>query len=400
MSVLALLSGLALAGPPLLLKASAVHTVSGAVIEDGAVLVQDGRIQAVGPAEEVTAPAGTKVLEGAVLTPGMIDTWTTAGLTGPMNHAEDQDHAESRAPVQPELRAVDAYHPHDALVAWILGFGVTTINTGPSPGQPVSGRTMITRTAPPEPGAAPMVDDAFLVFTLGERPKGRFGGDGAASRMGSTALIRQALIDAREYQARRKLKGGDKAAQDLGMDALVDLLEGRRRAIVHAHRAHDLRTALRIADEFGIEIILAGAAEGWLVADELAAARVPVLVGPVMARSWRAGEQRNSNFENAARLTDAGVPIAFMGGYEGYVPKVRVVLWEAAIAGANGLGPERTLRALTLGAAEILQVDDEIGSIDVGKVGDLVLYDGDPMEYASHACVVVSGGEVVSQTCR
>jgi imidazolonepropionase-like amidohydrolase len=397
MSALALLAGLALAAPPILLKADAVHTVSGEVIEDGAVLVVDGRIEAVGPAAEVTAPAGAKVFEDKVLVPGMIDTWTTAGLTGPMNHDEDQDHAESRAPVQPELRALDAYHPHDALVAWIRGFGVTTINTGPSPGQPVSGRTLLRSTAP---GAAPLEPDAFVLFTLGERPKGRFGGDGASSRMGSAALVRQALSDARDYQARRKLRGADQAPRDLGMDALVDLLEGRRRALVHAHRAHDLQTALRIADEFGIDIVLAGAAEGWLIADELAAAGVPVLVGPVMARSWRAGEQRNSNFENAARLADAGVPVAFMGGYEGYVPKVRVVLWEAAIAGANGLGPERTLRALTLGAAEILGVDDRTGSIDVGKAADLVLYDGDPLEYATHACVVLAGGEVVSQTCR
>lgn len=400
MSALALLCGLALAAPPILLKAAAVHTVSGAVIDDGAVLVQDGRILAVGPAAGITPPAGTRVFEGAVLTPGMIDTWTTAGLTGPMNHEEDQDHAESRTPVQPELRAADAYHGHDDLVAWILGFGVTTINTGPSPGQPISGRTLVTRTHPPRAGDRHLDDDAFLIFTLGERPKGRFADDGAASRMGSAALIRQALTDAREYRSRRALTGADRAPQDLGMDALVELLDGKRRAIVQAHRARDLRTALRIADEFGIGIVLAGAAEGWLVRDEIAAAGVPVLVGPVMARSWRAGEQRNSNFENAALLADAGVPIAFMGGYEGYVPKVRVVLWEAAVAGANGLGPEKTLRALTLGAAEILGLDAELGSIDVGKAADLVLYDGDPLEYASHACVVVSAGEVVSQTCR
>ena len=397
MSALALLTGLALATPPLLLKADTVHTVSGDVIENGSVLVVDGRIAAVGPAGALTVPAGTRTIENKVLVPGMIDTWTTAGLTGPMNHAEDQDHAESRAAVQPELRALDAYNPDDALVAWIRGFGVTTINSGPSPGQPVSGRTLLRSTAP---DATPLDADAFVVFTLGERPKGRFSSEGAASRMGSAALVRQALTDAQEYQRRRSMKGADQAPKDLGLEALVDLLEGRRKAIVHAHRTHDIRTALRIADEFGIGIILAGAAEGWLMADELSEANVPVLVGPVMARSWRAGEQRNSNFENAARLTDAGVQVAFMGGYEGYVPKVRVVLWEGAIAGANGLGPERTLRALTLGAAEILGIDDQIGSVEVGKLADLVLYDGDPLEYTSHACLVVTGGEIVSNTCR
>ena len=136
------------------------------------------------------------------------------------------------------------------------------------------------------------------------------------------------------------------------------------------------------------------------MADAIADAGVPVLVGPVMARSWREGEQRNSSFTTAAVLADAGVPVAFMSGYEGYVPKVRVVLWEAAVAGANGLGPERTLRALTLDAARILGVEAQIGSLEVGKRADLVVFDGDPLEYTTHACAVVAGGVVVSEECR
>ena len=146
--------------------------------------------------------------------------------------------------------------------------------------------------------------------------------------------------------------------------------------------------------------MLAGAAEGWLVADEIAGAGVPVLIGPVMSRSWRAGEQRNSNFENAAILHAAGIEVAFMSGYEGYVPKVRVVLWEAAIAAANGLGAEATLSALTLSAAEILGISDQTGSIEVGKSADLVLFDGDPFEYSSHVCAVIVGGVLVSEECR
>jgi imidazolonepropionase-like amidohydrolase len=184
------------------------------------------------------------------------------------------------------------------------------------------------------------------------------------------------------------------------MEALSELLAGKRKAIFYAHRADDILSALRIADEYGLDIVLAGAAEGWLVRDEIAAAGAPVLVGPVMSRSWRDGEQRNSNFENAGLLRDAGIEVAFMSGYEGYVPKVRVVLWEAAIAAANGLGPERTLEALTLTPARILGIDDRVGSIEVGKVGDLVLFDGDPFEYASHACAVLIAGEIVSETCQ
>jgi imidazolonepropionase-like amidohydrolase len=388
------------AGDVLLLKADEVRPVSGPPIADGAVLVRDGVIEAVGPAAEIEVPEGAAIFEGAVLTPGLIDAWTTAGLTGPYNNTGDQDHAERDDPVRPELRALDGYNPDDALVGWIRGFGVTTVHAGPSPGQPVSGRTLLARTTAAPVDEVALVEDAFVVFSLGEGPKQRFGADGAASRMGSAATIRQALAEAAEYRERRRLPAGDRPPVDLGMEALVELLDGQRRAIFHAHRADDLLTALRIAEEYELDIALAGGAEAWLVRDRIAAAGAPVLVGPVMSRSWRDGEQRNSSFENAGLLADAGVPVAFMSGYEGYVPKVRVVLWEAAVAGANGLGPERTLEALTLGAAQILGIDGETGSLEVGKAADLALFDGDPFEYASHACVVVAAGEVVSDECR
>jgi len=385
---------------PLVLRAARVLPVDGPEITDSVVIVDGGRVIAVGPAADVSVPEGAEVRDGAVLTPGLIDAWSTVGLTGPNNHPPDQDHAEGDRPVRPDLRALDAYHAADPLVGWVRGFGVTTVQAGPSPGQPVSGRTLITRTAPGVVDELALTPDAFVVLSLGDVPKGRFGDAGSASRMGNAATIRQALTDARDYQRRRTLRGADQAPLDLGKEALVDLLEGRRKALVHAHRADDLLTALRLGREFGLDLVLAGAAEGWLVADALAQAGVPVLIGPVMARSWRDGEQRNSNFENAALLADAGVPVAFMSGYEGYVPKVRVVLFEAAIAAANGLGADRTLHALTLGAAEILDIADETGSITPGKSADLVLYDGDPFEYASHACLVVSAGVVVSDACR
>ena len=385
---------------PLRIEGKRVHTVSGAVIEDGAVLVEGGLISAVGPADAVPTPADAVVVTGAVVTPGLIDAWSTAGLTGPRNHGPDQDHAERDAPVRPDLRAIDAFHPRDPLLDWIRGYGVTVVNAGPSPGQPVSGRTLVAENRVARVSELALDPDAFVVLSLGDVTKDRFSDQGTASRMGAAATIRQSLVDARDYAARRGLPVADRPPVDLGMEALVELLEGERRALVHAHRADDIDTALRLADEFGIEIVVAGGAEAWLMAEALAAAEVPVLVGPVMARSWRDGEQRNSRFSCAATLADAGVTVAFMSGYEGYVPKVRVVLWEAAVAGAHGLGAERTLAALTIDAARILGIADRTGSLEVGKRADVAVYDGDPFEYASHACTVVVGGEVVSDTCH
>lgn len=384
----------------LAVRGAQVHPVSGPVIQDGVVLVSGGRIQAIGPAAEVPIPEGVPVIEGAVVTPGLVDGLSTAGLTGILNHGPDQDHRETARPRHPELRAHDGFDPWEPLVGWVREHGTTTLQVGPSPGAVVAGRSAIVASAPRADGASVLVGDGAMVFTLGEAPKGLFGSAGVSSRMGAAAEVRQALGDARDYAARRRLGLRDRPTPDLGLDALVDVLERRRAAIVHAHRADDLLTALRIAEEFDIDVVLAGAAEGYLVRDAIAAAGVPVLVGPVMQRGWRTGETANASFRNAAYLVEAGVTVGFMSGFEGYVPKVRVLLWEAAIAATYGLGPDQALHAATLGGATVLGIAREVGSLEVGKRADVAVFDGDPFEYATHVCAVVARGVVVSEACR
>ena len=172
------------------------------------------------------------------------------------------------------------------------------------------------------------------------------------------------------------------------------VLEGQLSLLVTANSATEIAAALRLQREFGFDLVLDSAAESYLLLEEIRAAGVPVLVHPPMSRV------RNGSFETAARLAEAGIPFAIQTGFEGYVPKTRVLLWEAAIAAANGLGRERALEAVTLGAARILGVDDRVGSIEVGKDADLVLFDGDPFEYTSHVCGVIIEAEVQSRECR
>ncbi len=198
------------ADAPILLLADEVRPVSSPAFADGAALIEGGIITAIGPAADITAPEGARVYEGAVLTPGLIDAWTTAGLSGIYNDTSDQDHAERDDPVRPDLRALDGYNPHDALVAWIRGYGVTTVQAGPSPGQPVSGRTLITRTTPGPVDAVALDPDASVVLSLGDGPKWRFGDEGAASRMGAAATVRQALASAQEYGDARRLPAADR----------------------------------------------------------------------------------------------------------------------------------------------------------------------------------------------
>ena len=382
----------------LAVRGDVVYPVRGEPIENGVVLVRDGQIAEVGGMDEVRIPSGYTVIKGKAVTPGLIDGLSQVGLTGIWNNdGADQDHRE-RGRVNPQLRAIDAYNSWEPLVGWLREHGVTTVQIGPSPGGLVAGRAAVVQTLAQAPDSVAIESDGAMVFTLGEAAQR---GDGPGSRMGTAADIRQALTRAKEYGERRQLPLADRPEQDLGLDALVDVLSGERRAVFVAHRADDLLTALRIRDEFGLQMTLAGASEAYLVREQLAEARVPVLVGPVMIRNPSLeSETANASFENAALLAEAGVPVGFTGGFEGYVPKVRVVLWEAAIAAANGLGRERTLEALTYAPAAFLGIEEKLGSIEAGKQADLVVFDGDPFETTSHVCTVIVNGSVVSDTCR
>jgi len=166
----------------------------------------------------------------------------------------------------------------------------------------------------------------------------------------------------------------------------------------HAHRDRDMRAALRLREEFGIRIVLDGAAEAYRIVDELRDASVDVIAHAPMLRSR--GDAENATFELGALLARSNLRFAYQSGYESYVPKTRVVLFEAAIGAAHGLGFDAALRAITLDAARVLGVDDRLGSIEVGKDGDLALYDGDPFELTTHCIGVVIDGVVVSEQPR
>ena len=165
--------------------------------------------------------------------------------------------------------------------------------------------------------------------------------------------------------------------------------------LVTAHKVSDILAALRVADEFGVRIVLDGAAEAYMITDRLKAAGVAVILHPTMARP---GEDRdNLSMETAAVLKKAGVPFALQSGYEGYVPKTRVVLFEAGLAAARGLTPAEALASVTIDAARIIGVDTRVGSLEPGKDGDVALFDGDPFEFTTHVTAVVIDGKVVAE---
>jgi imidazolonepropionase-like amidohydrolase len=392
-----------IASSPLILPAQVairgekVYTSAGPAIADGVVIIRDGKVQQVGPSSQVRVPGGYRLLRARVVTPGLIDAHTVVGLSGYLNQPHDQDQVERTAALQPDLRAIDAYNPQERLVEWVRSHGVTTMHTGHGPGVLVSGQTMIVKSRGRTVDEAVMVPQAMIAVTIGESAREATKGPGTRAKM--VALLRTELIKAQEYDRKRETATEDKKpARDLRLEALARVLKREVPLLVTVHRAQDIMSALRVAKEFNVRLVLDGAAEAFLVLDQIKEAGVPVIVHPTMARSG--GETENLSMETAAKLKKAGIPFAFQSGFESYVPKTRVLLYEAAVAAANGLTFDEALAAATLDAARLLGISDRVGSLEPGKDGDVVLYDGDPFEYTSHVVGVVIQGEVVSQEPR
>ena len=448
---------------PIAVRGELVYTMAGEPIRDGVVLVRDGKIERVGAGSDVRVPSGYKTIRARVVTPGLIDAHTVVGLAGYLNQPHDQDQVERSAAMQPELRAIDAYNAREELVGWLRKHGVTTIHTGHGPGALVSGGTMIAKTVGDTADEAAFVQDAMIAVTLGPDAYAATG-KAPGTRAKELALLRQELIRAQESVAKnqfpmttppppaaprlptpptaggtdpaatppspneqvgargttdtttpvgrpaettaapgtqtgaQRAEGGREDARDLRRDAFARVIRHETPLLITAHRAQDILSALRLAREFKINIVLDGASEAYLVVDEIRRAAVPVIIHPTMYRAT--GEAENLSMETAATLFRAGIPVALQSGFESYVPKTRVVLFEAALAAANGLEPQEALSLITIKAAMLLSIADRVGSLEAGKDADLVLFDGDPFEYTTHVRTVIINGRVVSEETR
>jgi imidazolonepropionase-like amidohydrolase len=371
-------------------RADTLYTMTEAgPIVDGVVVIEGETIVEVGPAAEVSVPSGATVHEATVATPGLIDPRGTVGVSGLDNVPADQDQLDTSAPIQPALRAIDAYNPREELVSFVRRLGTTTVHTGHAPGALVSGQTATFSTTGETVGESLRDSVTTVAFTLGPDAQARFESPGTRAK--GVALLRQALLDA---QATMDEEG---PVTNLDHAALRTVLRGEVPALITAHRAHDIQAALRLQEEFGFDLILDGASEAYLVPEEIAAADVPVILHPTMVRPG--GTTQNAAFTTAGVLHEAGIPVAIQTGWEPYVPKTRIVLYEAAIAAANGLPRRAALASMTRTPAQILGLED-VGTLAPGQAADLALFDGDPFEYTTHVCTVLSGGQVVSDECK
>jgi len=375
----------------LAVAADTLYTMAGPPILNGVVLIRDGKIERVGAG--LAIPDGIRTLRASVVTPGLVDVRATVGLSGMLNQPQDQDQIDEGGPIQPSLRALDAYNARDELVPYLLGFGVTTVHTGHTYGAIAAGQTVVVKTAYDTVDEALVDSTTMLAMSIGPSVTRRFSSPGSRSRV--IADLRKALYKAKAASSKADSSG----TVDLDQQAWAQVLSGEMPALVTAHRANDILTLLRVGREFPtLNLILDGGAEAYLVLDELRDAGISVVLHPTMIRMG--GETQNASFTTAATLHEAGIPFAIQSGYEAYVPKTRVVLFEAAAAAAHGLPREAALASVTVEAAKILGLADRVGSIERGKDADLALFDGDPLETTSHVCAVIVDGQVASEECR
>lgn len=375
-----------------------IYTMAGEVIQQGIVVFDQGKIMAVG--KDLQIPPNAQIINalGKVVTPGLIDAHTHLGIQEEGIRWEGSDGNEVSAPVVADLRAIDAINPGEEGFRDAYRAGITTVMTGPGSANVVGGENLAMKTYGENIEEMVLRNPCGLKGALGENPKRVYGTrvnpKTPVTRMGVAALLREALVSGQNYLAKVAAKEQQPFQRDLAKENLVRILQKEIPLRIHAHRADDILTALRIAKEFGIKITIEHCTEGHKLVEEIMAAQVPVVVGPSFSGRSKV-ELKNKTFATAGILAKAGVKVAIISDHP--VVPVHYLPIYAGLAVRYGMPEMEALKAITINAAEILGVAKRVGSIEVGKDADLVIFDGHPLKTLTNVeKVLINGQEVFS----
>lgn len=381
-----------------------VHTVTDrGTIEGGTVLFDDGEIVAVGDESEVEVPedAETYDVGGKHVTPGLVEAHSHAGM-GEWGEPEDGDFNEVTDPVTPHVNALDGFHPRDEELKHAFQGGITTVSSRMGSANVIAGIICSMKTYGTTADEMFVREDGMKA-AFGENPKRAHGERNdrqPSTRPGVAATLRQALMEAEDYVERREnaREEGESFERDLGMENLARIVAEDLPLRVHAHRADDIMTVFRIADEFGIEnLSIEHATEGHVVADEFVERDVPAVVGPTISSASKY-ELRNITFETPGILHDAGVKVAIQTDAP-VLPQEHLDVC-VGLAVREGLPEAVALQTVTRNPAEILGIEDRVGTLEDGTDADLVVWDGEMFELDSDAQQVFIEGERVYDSER
>ena len=387
---------------PVAVVGGRVVPVTGEPIDGGTVLLSGGRIEAVGGADSVPVPGGARVIDaaGSWVLPGFIEAHGHVGVHEEGEGWAGQDTNEMTEPVTAQVRALDAINPADLGFRDAISGGVLAVNVNPGSGNPIGGQTVALRCWGRTVDEMLLREPSGLKSALGENPKRVYGEQGKmpSTRLGTAAVIRGAFVAAANYLAKLDAEAAKPEAdrkpvdRDLKLEALGRVLRREIPWRQHCHRADDIATALRIAEEFGYDLVIDHGTEAHLVADLLAARNIPVIIGPLFTSRSKV-ELLNRSLANPGRLARAGVTIAITTDHP--VVPIHFLVHQATLAVKEGLDRDTALAALTINPARIAGVDGRLGSIEPGKDADLVLWSGDPLDVFSRAQRALIGGREI-----
>ena len=376
----------------LLIKNAHIKTMAGTELENGCILVgDDGKIAQIG--ENVSVENAQVIdAEGRLVTPGCVEAHCHVGLSTTALRWEGSDLNESTDPLTPQLRAIDSIYPQDERLTDGLSGGVTTICTGPGSANVVGGTFTAIKLYGRRVDDMIVKDPVAMKCALGENPKNVYGQKKKSpkTRMASAALLRELLFKARDYY--QEIEAGKKPKFDMKLEAMLPVMRGEIPLKCHAHRADDILTSIRIAKEFGVKLTLDHCTDGVVISEILAQEGYPAIVGPSFGAKNKP-EIKSKCFSTAAKLYDAGLKICITTD-AGVTPIESLPLC-AGLAANKGLPMEEAWKAITINPAEIMNIADRVGSLEVGKDADIVIWTADPLTYiGGSAYITIVDGKV------
>lgn len=380
----------------LLITNGHIYTMNDEVIENGSVLIKDGKIAALG--KDLEVPRDAKVIDagGRMVTPGFIDAHSHLGMWEDSIGFEGSDGNEMVDPITPQLRGIDGINPMDITFKEAYQGGVTTAVTGPGSANVIGGTFVALKTYGHRVDDMIIKDPIAMKIAFGENPKRVYNEQKKSpmTRMATAALLRETLYKAKSYlEKKENVDPSKRPDYDIKMEALIPVLKKEIPLKAHAHRADDIFTALRIAKEFDLDITLEHCTDGHLIAEELAKEGKPAIVGPTFGERSKY-ELKNKTFDTPNVLYQAGVKIA-INTDSPVIPLEHLSLC-AGLAHKAGLPMIEALKSITINPAEIVGIDDRVGSIELGKDADIVIFDGNPIkDVDSKTYMTIVDGKIV-----
>jgi len=375
------------------IKNAHIKTMTGADIENGCILIEHGKITALGT--DLIAPDSAQVIdaEGRLVTPGCVEAHCHIGLDNEALRWEGSDYNESTDPITPQMRAIDSFNPMDGMLSAAIRGGVTTACAGPGSANVVGGTFLVAKLVGKRIDKMIVKQDAAMKCAFGENPKSVYGQNKKSpkTRMATAALLRELLFKARDYQQEKD--AGNKPKFDMKLEAMLPVMRGEIPLKAHAHRADDIFTSIRIAKEFGLKLTLDHCTEGALIADELAEESFPALVGPSFGNKSKP-ELTNKTFDTAGVLHSAGVKVCIIT--DAPVIPIENLPMCAGFASRAGLPYEDAWKAITITPAQVLGISDRVGSLEPGKDADIVIWTDDPLRCIGGAAyITIVDGKIV-----